>query len=305
MRVGTFRAMLNWFTRGRLAALVLILFVALLAVLLLAGGEEDDDGSTTSSKAAARESSDADNDDRDGDGDAAEDGDGEVIATIEKPAKEDAAAAKLITTEQLAEETAKAISETIALPADIEIVMGGDEEGPYYDPNDGTIQYPWWFVTETQTLLADSGYKGEELDTAVLDATRFILLHEVGHALIDRLDVPVLGKEEDAADSFAAFAAVEMEEDGELVIGATDLFAAFEEVEGDKAYEEAAFWDSHSLDVQRFYTINCLVYGADTDKYGGVVEGVGIDKERLSECEDEWTQARDSWYEVLEPSLLE
>ncbi|HYI71139.1 MAG TPA: DUF4344 domain-containing metallopeptidase, partial [Skermanella sp.] len=44
----------------------------------------------------------------------------------------------------------------------------------------------------------------EEADLFVLGNTVFILYHELGHALIDQLGLPVLGHEEDAADNLAS-----------------------------------------------------------------------------------------------------
>src|ERR1700676_2962934 len=37
----------------------------------------------------------------------------------------------------------------------------------------------------------------------VVGNTLFVLAHEMGHALIGQMNMPVLGREEDAADSFA------------------------------------------------------------------------------------------------------
>ena len=40
----------------------------------------------------------------------------------------------------------------------------------------------------------------------VVGNTLFVLLHEMGHVLIAEMKLPVLGREEDAADTFAALA---------------------------------------------------------------------------------------------------
>lgn len=235
-------------------------------------------------------------------------GDGEPVADaplevqVKRAAKADRAAAKLIDEAGLVEDAAEAVNDLIQLPDRITVVFGGDPEGPYYDPNTRRIEYPWEFVTETRPLLAADGYRGEELDVAVADATRFILYHELGHALIDVLELPVLGREEDAADGFAAWMSVEHDEDGALVIAATDLFAAFDEQAGDEL-EADDFFDSHSLDLQRFYAISCLVYGADTDAYADVIDGLGIDEYRQEECPAEWEQLAAGWEQVLEPHL--
>lgn len=211
------------------------------------------------------------------------------------------AEARFVREEEFVEDVADAVNEQVALPRDVEVVMGGDPDGPYYDPEAVTIQYPWSFVAETRRQLRANGYApGKDLDTGVRDATMFVLVHEIAHALVDQLELPVLGREEDAADSFASYAAVEYADDGELVIAATDLFDAFDRASD---LDEAAFFDSHSLDAQRFYAISCQVYGADPDEYANVVDGLGFDEERLAGCVEEWDLLESSWEQVLEPHL--
>src|SRR6188474_353814 len=44
----------------------------------------------------------------------------------------------------------------------------------------------------------------------VVGNTLFVMAHEMGHGLINEMNIPVLGREEDAADSFAIVAALKM-----------------------------------------------------------------------------------------------
>lgn len=273
--------------------LFLVIALALLVVGVMLGSAEDGgDGDTRGTTKAGTKRATS----------APDPADGEVLVEYREASEDDAASEDLVRGSKLLQEGATSLDESIELPQDVTVVFGGDPEGPYYDPEDRTIQYPWEFVTETRRLLGESGYEPDELDEATIDATRFILQHELGHALVDVLELPVLGREEDAADGFAAYVAVEFEEDGDLVIAATDLFAAFDDEAGD-TIEDADFFDSHSLDRQRFFGISCLVYGADTDEYANVVDGIGAEDERLDECPAEWEQLRDGWDEVLAPYL--
>lgn len=271
-------------------------FLALLFLLLVIGvafaagvaWTEDEDASGDAPRHAERS-------------DRAPSQSGRVSVRTKPASAADRPAAKLVADSELVDETVAELRRTIALPKPLAIVMGGDDDGPYYDPETRTIQYPWSFVTESRRLLRSAGYSGDELDSATVDATRFILHHELGHALIDQLDLPVLGREEDAADGFAAFVAVDLEDDGELVIGATDVFGAYDDQT--EQLEEADFFDSHSLDRQRFYSISCLVYGADPKRYASVIDGMGFDAERRDGCVEEWDQLEASWRDVLEPHV--
>lgn len=235
--------------------------------------------------------------------------DGRVRVRYEAAPEADREVAALVRRDGFAEAAAKTLTRELALKRDVTIVFGGNPAGPFFDRTAGTIEYPWAFVTTTSELLDANGYRGADLEQAVLDATQFIVEHELGHALIDQYDLPVLGREEDAADSFAAFVAVELHDDGEKVIAATDLFAAFadtakaaEQVTGTVA-DESEFSDPHASDLSRFYTISCLVYGADTARYADVVANLGLSKTRLSSCATQWRQASDSWHQVLDPHL--
>ena len=48
-----------------------------------------------------------------------------------------------------------------------------------------------------------SQQKRESLVEFVMGNMLFVLLHELGHATVQELRIPVLGREEDAADDFA------------------------------------------------------------------------------------------------------
>src|SRR5437764_15247557 len=52
--------------------------------------------------------------------------------------------------------------------------------------------------------------KKKELVEFVLGNTLFVLAHEMGHGLINEMNMPVLGREEDAADSFAIVSALKV-----------------------------------------------------------------------------------------------
>ena len=70
-----------------------------------------------------------------------------------------------------------------------------------------------------------SAEEREEADLFVLGNTVFILYHELGHALIDQLGLPVLGREEDAADNLASIMMIPEQADpmmDELIIAAAD-----------------------------------------------------------------------------------
>lgn len=125
----------------------------------------------------------------------------------------------------------------------------------------------------------------------------FVLLHEVGHALIHTLDLPVLGQEEDAADQLAALLFVE---EPVLAMWAADFWS---QGSGSQSISMAAFADEHDLNQQRFFNITCWTYGADPLVRGYVVQRSGLTAERAQRCQGEFAQLRSAWERTLSPHL--
>lgn len=99
-------------------------------------------------------------------------------------------------------------------------------------------------------------------DQRTKETVAFILLHELGHAVIHELDLAAVGREEDAADEFATLIASRaMGDRGQkMAFTAAEWFGLM----GSDQYKlkELSFWDEHSLNKQRFYKILCLIYGS-------------------------------------------
>jgi len=107
---------------------------------------------------------------------------------------------------------------------------------------------------------------------AIVGQFMFWTLHETGHAVFDIFQMPLLGREEDAADLFAAYIMLEFGRDQarRWVEGAaytSDEFMA--DVPWGKNYASV-----HGLPQQRFYNLICLAYGADPVTFADVTENM-------------------------------
>jgi hypothetical protein len=107
---------------------------------------------------------------------------------------------------------------------------------------------------------------------AIVGQFLFWTLHETGHAAFDIFQVPLFGREEDAADQFAAFIMLHFGRDQarRWIEGAaytSDEFMA--DVPWGKNYASV-----HGLPQQRFYNLICLAYGADPVTFAGVTENM-------------------------------
>ena len=130
----------------------------------------------------------------------------------------------------------------------------------------------------------------------------FVLLHEMAHVHVTEMGLPVLGREEDAADLFATLALLKMGSafsHGVLIQAAKGWFLSAERDESQG--ERLAFYDEHGLDRQRAYQIVCLMVGSDPEKFGDLADLVKMPDERQATCQGDYSNATYSWDLVLKP----
>lgn len=144
----------------------------------------------------------------------------------------------------------------------------------------------------------------EKDDTAlfVLGNTLFAVYHELGHALIDLLDLPVVGREEDAADGFAAMMMIPPEPDSirdELIIAVADGWRLQGEMAG-RGNRQSSLWAEHALDEQRHYAVVCWLVGSDQDGFFDFAEESGMPIERIETCPDDFERMKASWHDLLD-----
>ena len=170
------------------------------------------------------------------------------------------------------------------------------EEGPLFDPDTQEIWMPGSFADVVES------YFGTE-DAPIADVYLHTLVHEVGHVLYSQYDLPLLAREEDAADALASVLLLEYVENGaKVVLNAAEMFGL--ESERFEKLDEPDFWSEHSLDIQRYYTTLCHVYGSDPDAHGDLVdEETGLTQARAENCQYEYERIRQGWLDVLKPYL--
>ena len=163
---------------------------------------------------------------------------------------------------------------------------------------------PYGFANEIQQFYS-ANYYGEDKkarDYFVSDAMIHTLYHELGHALTDILDLPVVGKEEDAVDDFATLMMISLHKKGQKrALSAADLFW-FEGAEFEEILDEDLMGE-HSLDAQRTYQVLCLIYGSEPESYSELAADVGFDDDRMAFCEDRFLRQRRNWLRLLDSNL--
>jgi hypothetical protein len=203
------------------------------------------------------------------------------------------------------DEIVQGVNDTLALREDVLVSVEEfpDNPGPAYYPSERVIVMPPEFVELVADILIQSELveTQEDLEAQAAAITAFVFLHEIGHALVDQLEIPITGREEDAVDQLATVVVTDAEEGaGAIAVSAASLFGAF--AANREAFDEADFWNEHSLDEQRFFNLLCWVYGADPSVYGEIAE-LGIGEARLAGCQEEFAQIKSSWETLLGPFL--
>jgi len=132
----------------------------------------------------------------------------------------------------------------------------------------------------------------------------YVFAHEMGHAMFDVLGVPVFGREEDAADSFATYLMLRFgdEESRALITGAAYSYKKY--VQGTQVTVPlAAFSDAHSAPAQRYYNLLCTAYGSDSTRFADFVENDYLPKSRAGSCKREYDTTAVAFRELISPHV--
>lgn len=172
----------------------------------------------------------------------------------------------------------------------------------FYSPRDGAITFCYEMVEHLANIFASgSADWTQEQREAVEGAYTFIMMHEVGHALIHQLDLPVTGREEDAVDQLAAVTLIAGGDKGAqaALAGALSLQPG-----RGATFDESDYAGEHSLGPQRLYNIMCWIYGSDPRKYSGIVTNGGLPEERAVRCPGEYDRMSKAWQRILQPHRM-
>jgi hypothetical protein len=130
----------------------------------------------------------------------------------------------------------------------------------------------------------------------------FVLLHEMAHASITQMGLPVLGRMEDAADTFAALRLIRVGSDFSnrvLTEAAKGWFLA--DRRDQKTGDKVAYYDEHGLNQQRAYQIVCLMIGSDDEKFKELAKQTKLPEARQDSCAGDYSNTAYSWDLVLKP----
>ncbi|MGQ4660737.1 DUF4344 domain-containing metallopeptidase [Lysobacter sp. F6437] len=207
----------------------------------------------------------------------------------------------------------------LLLPAPITYVaMACGEADAFYlpDKREVVLCYEMLHVLYEQgEHLAETGGDGFDFGDStpeqiamryVLANVRFIVAHETGHALIDLLDLPVTGRQEDAVDQFATSLMQYIGSDSESPQQIADnlrMASLWFLSRVDTEFSLDAYADAHSLNLQRYFNLQCLLYGSDPERFADIVARGDLPESRARTCPAEASRASNAWMRLLLPHL--
>jgi hypothetical protein len=205
----------------------------------------------------------------------------------------------------------KAIDGLFLLPKPIKFVTAECKSADaFYSPgtNEVVLCYEMIQVLNKQAeeMKAAGTLEEEFPHQYVLANLRFILLHETGHALIRLLDLPATGREEDAVDQLAVMLMqrfASLDETPQQVTENLRMAAHWFLQRAQGQYNLDAYADEHALGEQRYFNLQCMIYGRDPAKYLYIVTDGDLPGGRAERCPEEARRVEHAWLRLLLPHV--
>ena len=156
---------------------------------------------------------------------------------------------------------------------------------------------------QSQPALKDLSEQ-ERIDRVefVLGNTLFILLHELGHVHFSEMHLPVLGREEDEADTFATLTLLKIGTSfSQRVLTNASQGWFLSERRDEQTRAKPLYYDEHDLSPQRAYWIVCLMVGSDPVKFKKLADDAKMPEPRQQSCKGNYAKTSRSWDMVLAP----
>lgn len=198
----------------------------------------------------------------------------------------------------LLEDAVAALNAQLRLPRPVSVrLIECGESNAYYDPEAVEIQMCLELMEDMAGVL-DGQFEDASIESdALTGAWMGTLLHEVGHALVHVLDLPITGREEDVVDQLSAWMLISAG-DADAVLG----YAATYYTESGEV-GAADFAGVHALNEQRYFNLLCWAYGSDPEAAEELTASWELPVERAELCADEYAQMDRAWTRLLAPHL--
>jgi hypothetical protein len=170
----------------------------------------------------------------------------------------------------------------------------------FYYPSSHSIEICHELWDKRRRLYTRSGMPKDQIDQRLRAALTFSFFHEFGHALHDELDLPLLGREEDAVDDIATIFMLR------LGVGdAAQAAAVGHHLRSQQPNYQITAWDEHAGGAQRGYAIGCLLYGADPERYAPTLTVMNIPAPQMMRCKKDYQMRVKAWNTLFKPHMAQ
>ena len=227
-----------------------------------------------------------------------------VRTVYEEPTNEKHAAIRAGMREQRILEIAGALLNSFRLPRELTVEVRGcnGREGAWYAHDKAGFCYEYVELVQRHApkVATPGGVpRADSIVGAVLDT----ILHEAAHGIIDMLEIPVLGREEDAADFFSIYLMLQFpaEDAKRLIEGVAFNMGSEAREDLSQKVRPQLFAGAHPPNAQRHYNVLCLAWGANPALFNNVAPA-GLPAWRASNsCGDEWSLLRRAFGKLILP----
>lgn len=189
-------------------------------------------------------------------------------------------------------------------PIKVQVDECGGEARPYKPGGAATVCYE--LVAKIAEIASQhAATDSRDYTNAVTGTFINAMLHEVALAIFDVLQIPVWGREDDAADRLTAFIMLQFGEDvADITIsGAANFFSW-----SNRTWTGRDFETARSPEAQRFYNFLCIAYGGEPHVFGDLVDKGILPQHRAGRCRGEYEQIRKAFdmriMPFIDPDLL-
>ena len=191
------------------------------------------------------------------------------------------------------------INKRIEFPGEVAIEIADcDEVNCYYSSEQQKITICYEFIDAAFAMQDDTTLSDSE---KLVNAVGFIFLHEMGHALVDKLNLPITGKEESAVDELAML----------ILMSDTTDATYFAAIEGAMQFyrfslqqniKNIAFYDTHAPDMERYYDMLAIIVGATpsvAEQFVGDDDPFKLHSDRAATAEWDYEKKLATWKRLL------
>ena len=172
----------------------------------------------------------------------------------------------------------------------------------FYGRDTVTVCWEFLELTRSRAPKATTAH-GVTVEDAIISGFVTVVLHEVSHAVFDQLQIPIMGREEDAADQLTGFVLLHFGRDlaRRMIAAKAHLWDAAGSRRRPLIKNDYA--DTHGTEYQRFYNILCIAYGHDPDAFRDYVTNRILPKGRAARCRTEYRKMEHAFRTLLMPHI--